>query len=193
MLSNFLIQDKFSEFDELNSSNQNQNQNQKSNKNVVLQVEDKYSSNLIEQIDDKNYNSYEQEVAYKIFEDISSISKKNNMIELILEIPIDNNILFINKIKLSNKINEYIKDIYVCINGDIIISKDDFINKQNDSSKLIKNTFSSKKIINCQNVKNVNLHIFLSTNIINKIINKTIFINYSYTVLKNKVKFINLF
>ena len=134
-----------------------------------------------------------QEIKYKIFEDISSVSKKNNTIELVLDIPIDDSVISINKIKLSNKLNKYIKDIYVCIEDEKIITHKDFLNStqinSNSSSTKFTEHISSQKIINCQYNKNITLHILLSNNVINKIINKNIFVNYSFAIFKPKFKF----
>lgn len=185
MLSNFLIQDKFLEFDSA--------QEQKIhllNKISYLQSTNEYSNELIEEIDDNNYNLYEQEINYKIFEDISSVVKKNNMIELVLDIPVDNSIISINKIKLSNKLNKYIKDIYVCMEDEKIITNKDFLNSKSYKSSKFTENISSEKIINCQYNKNITLHVLLSNNVINKIINKNIFVNYSFAIFKPKLKFI---
>lgn len=189
MLSNFLIQDKFLEFD---FDLVQEQKSHISNKVIQLQSTNEYSNELIEGInDDENYNSYEQEIKYKIFEDISSVSKKNNIIELVLDIPVDNSIISINKIKFSNKINKYIKDIYVCIGDEKIITHKDFLNSTSTnletSSKFTKH-ISSQKIINCQYNKNITLHILLSNKVINKIINKNIFVNYSFAIFKPKQK-----
>ena len=193
MLSNFLIQDKFSEFDFYSVQEQKTHLLNKIN---YLESTSEYSNEFIEEInDDKNYNLYEQEINYKIFEDISSVSKKNNMIELVLNIPIDNSIISINKIKLSNKLNKYIKNIYVCADDEKIITNKDFLNSNSSNSETsspIKFTkhISSQKIINCQYNKNITLHVLLSNNVINKIINKNIFVNYSFAIFKPKLKFI---
>lgn len=118
-----------------------------------------YSNELIEEIDDSNYNLYEHEIKYKIFQDISSISKKNNMIELILDISIDDGIMSINKIKLSNTLNKYINDIFVCVDGEKIITHKDFFSKI--INKIQSSTFtkqiSSEKIINCQYTKKITI------------------------------------
>lgn len=193
MLSNFLIQDQFLEFD-FNSDSIQEKKLHILNKVSYLQSTNEYSNELIEEInDDENYNLYEQEIKYKIFEDISSVSKKNDMIELVLDIPIDNSIISINKIKLSNKLNKYIKDIYVCTGDEKIITHKDFLNSLSTdtetSSKFTKH-ISSQKIINCQYNKNITLHVILSNNVINKIINKNIFVNYSFAIFKPKLKFI---
>lgn len=193
MLSNFLIQDKFLEFDFETMGNQVGNQEKMLlNKINYLCSTNEYSNELIEEIDDSNYNLYEHEIKYKIFEDISSISKKNNMIELVLDIPIGDSIISINKIKLSNTLNKYITDIFVCVDGEKIITHKDFLT--NMSNNIHSSTFtkqiSTEKVINCQYSKNITLHILLKNNIINKIINKNIFVNYSYAIFKNKLKFI---
>ena len=181
-MSNFLILDKFLEF--------NFDYEQKIlNKINYMQSTNEYSNELIEEIDDNNYNLYDQEIKYKIFKDISSVSKKDDMIELILDIPIDESIISINKIKLSNKLNQYIKDIYVCIDDEKIITYKDFLNSTINNSKFTEH-ISSQKIINCQYNKNITLHILFKNNIINKIINKNIFINYSFVIFKSKLKFI---
>ena len=190
MMSNFLIQDKFSEFD---FDSVQEQKTHLLNKINYLESTSEYSNEFIEEInDDKNYNLYEQEINYKIFEDISSVSKKNNMIELVLNIPIDNSIISINKIKLSNKLNKYIKDIYVCADDEKIITNKDFLNSNSSNSETSKFTkhISSQKIINCQYNKNITLHVLLSNNVINKIINKNIFVNYSFAIFKQKLKFI---
>ena len=189
MLSNFLIHDKFTEFDLYSEQDQ---EKKILNKINCLYSYDNYSNELIEEIDDNNYTSYEQEIKYKIFKDISSISKKNNTIELTLNIPLDDNIISINKIKLSSSLNKYIKDIYVCVDKEKIITyKDFFNNSQNIThSTTFAKHISSDKIINCQCNKNITLHIILKDNIINKIINKNIFVNYSFAIFKNKMKFI---
>ena len=139
--------------------------------------------NIIEHIDDKNYNIYDNDVKYKIFEDISSISKNNisNTIELQLDIPCEKHVISINKIKLSNQLDKYIKDIYIYI-GDKKINYNLYNEELRQNNKL-------EKIINNKN-QNVKLHIILDSSSINKIINKNIVINYSYAIFKNKIKFL---
>lgn len=193
MLSNFLIQDKFLEFDFNTEKNQEKNQEKTLlNKINYLCSTNEYSNELIEQIDDSNYNLFEHEIKYKIFEDLSSISKKNNMIELVLNIPIGDSIISINKIKLSNTLNKYITDIFVCVDGEKIITYKDFLTKMihNTESSTFTKQISTEKIINCVDSKNITLHILLKNNIINKIINKNIFVNYSFAIFKNKHKYI---
>lgn len=54
-------------------------------------------------IDDKDESTqymYEHEVSYRIFDDISSVSRLGDNIELVLEIPIDSSSISINKIKI---------------------------------------------------------------------------------------------
>lgn len=188
MSSAFLIKDKFVEFDF------DSYQSQKTN--IINKINDwcfanEFSNDFIEEIDDNNYNLCEQEVKYKIFEDISSVSKKNNVLEIVLNIPIDNNILSINKIKLSNKINKYIKDIFICIDDEKILTQKDFTdNKTLQHSSKFTEYISCDKIINCECDKNITLHILLDNFVINKIINKNIFVNYSFAILKNKQKFL---
>lgn len=191
MLSNFLIQDKFLEFDF--DSVREKKKICVNEFDYMCSTNDEYSNELIEQVNDNNYNLYDQEIKYKIFEDISSVSKKNNMIELVLDIPTDDTIISINKIKLSNKLNKYIKDIYVCVGDEKIITYKDFLNSSStnsESSSKFKEHISSQKIINCEYNKNITIHIFFFNNIINKIINKNIFVNYSFAIFKQKLKFI---
>jgi hypothetical protein len=181
MLSNFLIQENFSEFEF-----ESDQENQIITKINYLQSNRDYTNSLIEH--NKN-NLFDQEIKYKIFEDISSIIKKDNMIELVLNIPIENNIISINKIKISTKLNKYIKDIFICIDNEKIIINTNLNKKKNNSLILIEPNYS-QKIINCQNINNITLHILLDNNVINKIINKYIFVNYSFEFYKNKIKFI---
>ena len=185
--SHFMIKDSFDEYD-YESSTENKYKteiNKQYRKNSLFSDYSQSQNGLIENINDKNYNIYENEIKYKIFEDISSVSKKDDCIELILNIPTENNIISINKIKLSEKLNKYIKDIFVCVGENKIIKKDDLKKK---SFKIIEeNTMDN--IILCQTDIDVNLHILLDKRVINKIINKNIFINYSFAIFKNKIKF----
>ena len=188
MLSNFLIQDKFLDFDF--DSVQEQKSHITNKVSHYLQSSNEYTNELIEEInDDENYNLYEQEIKYKIFENICSVSKKNNIIELVLDIPVDNTVISINKIKLSNKLNKYIKDIYVCTGDEKIITHKDFLNLASTNSKFTEH-ISNHKIINCQYNKNITLHVLLFNKVINKIIKKNIFVNYSFAIFKPKLKFI---
>lgn len=195
MISSFLIQDQFSEFDFNCEQDQMQNQEQilldKINLLRNSSSPNDYCCELIEEIDDNNYNLFDQEIKYKIFEDISSVTKQDEMIELVLDIPVDKTIISINKIKLSNKLNKYIKDIFVCAEGEKIITYKDFINSTNlETSVKFTQHISSQEIIDCQFNKNITLHILMEKNVINKIINKNIFVNYSFAIFKPKLKFI---
>lgn len=212
MLSSLLIKETFDEFNldqekkiisfktkPLNiNSNSNSNTNTNNLTNVLIennQIKEiiygsqKQNNNFIENIEEKNYYVQDNEVKYKIFEDISSISKKNNDIELILNIPVENNIISINKIKLSNQLNKYIKNIYLNIDNKIIINKDEMIGNREKLSTIIESK-EKVNIIKSLTNKNINLHIILDKNALNHIINKNIFVNYSYAIFKNKVKFI---
>jgi len=142
---------------------------------------------LIENINDKNYSIQNNEIKYKIFEDISSISKNKNNLELVLSIPSGNNIISVNKIKLSNKLNEYIKDIYVKINDNIIMTRKEIFD---DNKKILKIIEPKENKTNINHSTNINIHIIFNKNTLNHIINKNIFVNYSYMILKNKLKFI---
>lgn len=196
MLSYLLIRETFDEFNLTNEKSNNSllvNHDKKNNSNILnLDNQDKnqnynQTDGIIENIDEKNYYVQDNEVKYKIFDEISSISKINNSIELILNIPTENNILSINKIKLSNKLNKYIEDVYLNIDDKIILKKDEIIRNNNKPTKITKS--SNKENINCILGKNVNLHIILNKDALNHVINKNIFVNYSYAIFKNKLKF----
>ena len=173
MKSYILIQDSFDEF---NLNNLEKINTHFDYKNQLSIFNTKQSNSIIEHINDENYILYENEVKYKIFEDINSISKKNNIIELQLNIP--HNIISINKIKIPNQINKFIEDIFIC-NGHEIIKLDEKYFNSNTTNKIIYNQH-----------ENIKLYIYFNTQVINKMINKSIFINYSYAIFKNKVKFI---
>lgn len=179
MKSNILIQDNFDEFN-LNNLEKNSFQEkippQFDYKNYLSILKTKQSNSIIEHINDENYILYENEVKYKIFEDFNSISKNNNMIELQLNIP--HNIISINKIKIPNQINKFVEETFIC-NGNEIIKLDEKYFNSNTTNKIIYNQH-----------KNIKLYIYINTQAINKMINKSIFINYSYAIFKNKVKFI---
>ena len=186
MLSNFLIKDKFMEFD-LNFEYESE---KKLLNKINYLTSSNYSNELIEEIDDNNYNLYDQEIKYKIFEDISSVIKNNNNIELIINIPVDDNIISINKIKLSSELNKYITDIFICIGNEKVITHKNFIKKNTTQISIFTQQILTNKIINCKSNKDITLHILLKDNVINKIIQKNIFVNYSFAIFKNKVKFI---
>jgi hypothetical protein len=194
LLSNLLIKEKFDEFNldfeknDLNLSTKTVKYN--SFKHNIAKPNFYFNKNhsLIENIDDKNYYVQNNEVKYKIFEDISYISKNDKHLELILKIPIENNILSINKIKLSNQINKFIFDIFLNIDNKIIIKKEEIFEYKEKLSKIIESE-KRENIINCSQEKNINLHIILNKDALNYIINKNIFVNYSYVIFKNKIKF----
>lgn len=173
MKSYILIQDSFDEF---NLNNLEKINTYFDYKNQLSIFNTKQSNSIIEHINGENYMLYENEVKYKIFEDINSISKKNNIIELQLNIP--HNIISINKIKIPKQINKFVEDTFIC-NGHEIIKLDENYFNSNTTNKIIYNQH-----------KNIKLYIYLNTQTINKMINKSIFINYSYAIFKNKIKFI---
>jgi hypothetical protein len=79
---------------------------------------DNFNNSIIEHVEEKDYLMKEQELKFKIFDDISSVSKNlNNKIELIINIPKFSNIMTINKIKLSKNIKQYIFDIFVSLDN----------------------------------------------------------------------------
>jgi hypothetical protein len=204
MLSKLLIQDKFDEFDCANLSYSSiQKKKSKSEKkesgeqiesdNYFGQIKKTKSSesfsdemNIIELVDDKNYAVYENDVKYKIFEDISSISKSScGEIELVLDIPYEHNIVSINKIKLSNELGKFVKNIYMMTGKKVIMTKEQILNDTNKLLKIKENINSD-----CSDGYGICLHIILDKDSLNHIINKNIFVNYSYAVLKNKLKFV---
>lgn len=204
MLENLLIKETFNEFNLYHEKiNKNLNLNldcnldlnfnydlESLNRKVIHEIiTKKQNTCLIENINNENYNIYDNEIKYKIFQDISLITKNNNNLELVLNIPSKNNILSINKIKFSDKLNKYIKDIYLKINNNKI-NKDVILGivNNNKSLKIIENIYNNN-IINYSTNTNIDLYIVLDKNALNYIINKNIFINYSYIIYKNKLKF----
>jgi hypothetical protein len=194
LLSNLLINEKFDEFDLDYEKNNPNSPTNAIRTNALKYCTSKSNFNhsknfsLIENIDDKNYYVQDNEVKYKIFEDISSISKNNEHLELVLKIPTENNIISINKIKLSNQINKFIINIFLNIDDKHIIKKEEIFECKKKLSKIIE-CEQKNNIINCSLEKNINLHIILDKDALNYIINKNIFVNYSYAIFKNKIKF----
>lgn len=194
LLSNLLIKEKFDEFnldlEKINPSLLSNTIKYNAFKDNISEQNCIYSKNysIIENIDDKNYYVQDNEVKYKIFEDISSILKNDKYLEIVLKIPIENNILSINKIKFSNKINKYIKNIYLNIDNKVTIKNEDIFESKKILSKIIKYD-KTEHIINCSLYKNIDIHIILDKDALNYIMNKNIFVNYSYVIFKNKIKF----
>lgn len=186
-----------------NDNNNNYNNNKKgkfildeSDFNIDLEEElESRISDLVEQLEEKNYMMKEQEIKFKIFDDISSVSKNSdNKLELILTIPKSSDIMTINKIKLSKNIKQYVFDIFITLNNNIILNKDIkhnekiLLSKSNSNIFDYANLFENKNHIDCSK-GDVNIHIVLEPNSINEIINNNIYINYSFANYKNKVKF----
>jgi hypothetical protein len=202
MQSKLLIQDEFDEFNYENLFQNIQKKNLKNEKNIqnskdvtnylnqIKKTESNENSDemsIIELIDDKNYTIHDNEVKYKIFEDISSICKSNcSNLELILNFPQEHNIVSINKIKLSNGLSKYIKNIYIMSGNNVILTKEELLNNNTKLLKIMELNDNNNII----NSSDKSLHIVLDKDSLNKIINKNIFVNYSYTILKNKLKFI---
>ena len=152
-------------------------------KNLLNKQYNNYSSDILEHIDDSEYNIKEQEIKYKIFDDISSITKQNENIEIILDIPKNSQIISINKIKLSKNINNFVNDIYISLNNKKITKEKIYKNNLNEyliNNKLDNNSFK------CHN--NISLHIIINSNSFNEIINNNIYVTYSYANYKNKNK-----
>ena len=137
-------------------------------------------NNCVEYINDIDYYIHNQEIKYKIFEDLTYIVKNKNNIELIINIPNTYELLSIIKIKLSKKITNYIKDIYVKQNKEVILTKDKLLNI---------NTKDINNVIN-NNQGELNLYIIVEPNSLNHIINSNIYILFSFINNKNKVKFL---
>ena len=187
-LSNLLINESI---DNYYSTFSSEKYNEKIATYQPLFIPDNMDLSIIEHIDDQEYYLKEQEIKYKIFENISYVTKTSDgKIELIFSIPQNYQIISINKIKLSNKINLYIQDMYICLNNKKIITKNNLYNKFNKNEFLINNNYNN--IIKCNNNTNnkINLHIILSPIALNFIINKYIYITYSYANYKNKIKYI---
>ena len=185
MLSNFLIHDSSNES---NLDYEIKIPSSSTKYNLIFLT--KQNNSLVENIDDNNYNTEINEIKYKIFDDISSISNNSDNLELILTLPTEYNIISINKIKLSDKLNKYVKNIYLIADDQIIISMDKLFNiNKEQKTKIIKQKQNNSQINNIIG-KNINLHIILDKDSINHIINKNIFVNYSFIVIKNKFKYL---
>ncbi len=148
-----------------------------------------YESSLIDHIDEIQYTVKDQEQKFKIFDDISSVTRNMyNQIELVINIPKSCDIITINKIKLPKKIKKNINDIFVTLDDNIIISRDELYNHQIILSENCDNFNNNNyNLIDCSK-GDVNIHIILEPNSINSIINNNIYINFSYLNLKNKHK-----
>jgi hypothetical protein len=150
-------------------------------------------NSIIEHVEDKNYLIKEQEIKFKIFDDISSVTKnKDNKLELILTIPKSTDIMTINKIKLSKNIKQYVFDIFVSVGNDIVLNRECIYNQKIILSSI--NVFdkdlleTNKNYIDCTKGP-IQIHIILEPNSINEIINNSIYVNYSFVNYKSKVKF----
>jgi hypothetical protein len=115
----------------------------------------------------------ENKIKFKIFDDIDSIYKKSNHIELIIKIPIVENIISINKIILADKIKKHLINIFIYIDGVKI-----FFNNT-------KKTFVNSKEL----IKNLELCICLDSIALNDIMNQNIIVNYSCVNSKKKIKY----
>jgi len=140
--------------------------------------------NNVEYINNIEYNTEVEEIKYKILDDITYITKNRNNIELVITLPNNYEYLSIVKIKLSKEINNYIKDIYIKKNNEIVLTKDKLLDiKVKNINNLINN---SNNQIN--NVEELNLHIIIEKNSLNYIINSYIYILFSFVNIKNKIK-----
>lgn len=155
------------------------------------QIDD--SKSIIEHVEEKDYLIKDQELKYKIFDDISSVVKnKSNKIELIIDIPKSSDIMTINKIKLSKNIKQFIFDIFVSVNNKVILNRENLYNKKMIFNNKIYNDFNNindNNYIDCSK-GTVDIHIILEPNSINEIINNNIYINFSFVNYKNKIKFL---
>jgi hypothetical protein len=175
-----LIEDKLDEFylQQDNNDIEDYDYKQKINSPKNSITIKKNVSGIIEYINEEEYDIKEQEIKYKIFEDISAVTKNVNSIELIITLPKINQITSINKIRFSKNINNYIKDIYVTQNNKKIFEKEELLNSK-----------SEKNNIRYPSNKQINLHLIIEPVGLNTIINKNIYISYSYITLKNKIKY----
>ena len=102
------------------------------------------NNSLIEHVEEHNYIIKDEELKYKIFDDISSVIKnKNEKIELIINIPKSSDIMKINKIKLSKNIKQFIFDIFVSLDDKIILTKENLYNKQFIFNKINNNEINN--------------------------------------------------
>jgi len=191
-LSKLLIKDIFEEFNfnSTNSTNLCGKINSNSTGKHIINSSEENDTSIIEHIDDANYKISEHEIKYKVFEDISAVSKKGKEIELILLIPSEHNVISINKIKISKKIKNYINDIFLCVNDKVTLTKEELYNEVNTDSYKAKMKIANDLKINNPKSTNINLHILLNRSAVNYIVNKDIFINYSYLINKNKIKYV---
>ncbi len=194
-ISSYLIKDYDEYFDNLENFEEHQEQKVKNYLDFNLNQETKkrYSfdnteSCIIEHIEETNYLIKEQEQKYKIFDDISSVIKnKNDKIELVINIPKSSDIITINKIKLSKSIKDFIFDIFVTLDKQVILEQEDLYKKKINFSNF-SDISDENNIIDCSKGE-VNIHIILEPQSINKIINNNIYISFTYINYKNKIKF----
>lgn len=145
---------------------------------------------IIEHIEESEieYSTKEYEQKYKIFDDINSIVKnKDNKIELLICIPRTCDIVKINKIKLSKNIKDYIFDIFITLDNNIILSREELYNEKMKLSDI--DISNNNNLIDCSKGE-VNIHIILEPKSINSILGSNIYILYSYLNCKNKSKFL---
>ena len=93
---------------------------------------------------------------------------------------LSNNKCAMCKIKLSRKIKNCIKDIYIKQNKEIILTKDKLLNI---NKKDIYNEISNKN-------GKLNLHIVIESNSLNYFINSNIYILFLFLNNKNKIKYL---
>lgn len=123
-----------------------------------------------------NFNiESENEIKFKIFDDIHSINIKSNLIELIVKIPLVENIVSINKIILSNKIKKYLINIFIYVEGSNIIF-------DNTNKIIIKSNLNNF-------TKDLEISLIFNSTALNDIMNQNIIVNYSCVNLKKKIKY----
>ncbi len=189
ILSSYLIKSKDDYFNMIKESEENKYYQYVNKDNMLF---DDIETCLIEHVEEYDYLTKEQEIKYKIFDDISSVTKNsNNKIELIIAIPKSSDILTINKIKLSKSIKKYIFDIFITLDNETILTKENLyttkLSLADDIDELYENKF--EKIIDCSRGE-ISIHIILEPQSINNIINNNIYISYSFINFKNKFKFL---
>jgi hypothetical protein len=130
-----------------------------------------------------DYKLTSMEKSYKIFDDVTDVSVANKMIELQLNLKSNSNFIIINKIKLTNSIEQCLKDCYVTKNGKIVA-------KHNELSQKIINLRSDvgNEIQNMENGE-ICLHLFFKNKSLNALINNVICVSYVSVNVKNRLRY----
>ncbi len=142
-----------------------------------------FESNVIEhEFLNKNetISTISNKIKFRLLDDVDTINVDNNgNIELSVLLSSSLNILTIDKIKLSKKIN--INDINIYSNNKIIYKKDDIFTSINYSCVKNKLQFSG-----CDN--DIVINVKINNKNINNIIGKCVYLSYTNTITKEKHK-----